>query len=156
MRRSEICLTFFAAGLARADDADRFFGMMEVPHRSKGDITVYTLIGSRDQDARKVRDTAKDYRRGAEFVEKVKGFNTEDTEKIGEHRENGRDPAPLPRDQDDESKKEHRQDSLCHQSNNKEPAGRRRYGNRARLRRAGVGWGGVVRCAGDGHYCCCW
>jgi hypothetical protein len=32
MRRSEICLAFFAAGLARADDANGFFAMIDIPH----------------------------------------------------------------------------------------------------------------------------
>ena len=47
----------------------------------------------------------------------------------------------LPRlpDQDDEPKKEHRQDCLCHQATPKEPAGRRRYGSRLRLSRLGFG-----------------
>src|SRR5580704_8832735 len=32
MRRSEICLTFFAAGLARAVDANAFFAMIDLPY----------------------------------------------------------------------------------------------------------------------------
>jgi len=37
MRRSEVCLAFFVAGLARADDPNAFFVMIDLPHSIDND-----------------------------------------------------------------------------------------------------------------------